>query len=327
MTFSWEPWLFEVRARLFPESGALSPERWDEADLPGDLRVQLPRQLASSKWLGSLYAGMKALAPVEHIDRRERDRGRAIVVGRVLAGATEVTFAIDTLDDDELYDDVVEEVDRYFKMQYAADGYDDSCVVPGGFPTAGDGIYRCLGRLRALRGEQRFDFDVHARFGLEFRADLRRRAVELLRRYDGLAACAGLETKRYYHYLHELARSRLCLDLPGNGAFCFRLVEYLAVGSCVIAYPHANRLPEPLRDGEEVVYVRPDLSDLTEKCAYYASHDSERERMARNAARYFDRHLHRESLAAYYLRTCLDAGQDEPHGRPVSRHARGRQGR
>lgn len=83
----------------------------------------------------------------------------------------------------------------------------------------------------------------------------------------------------------------------------------------MIAYPHENQFPEPLTDGHDVVYVDPDLGDLTDVCYYYATHDEERERIARNAARYFDRHLHRESLARYYVNRCLRAwnghGEDE----------------
>jgi hypothetical protein len=39
----------------------------------------------------------------------------------------------------------------------------------------------------------------------------------------------------YTQYLREIADSRVCIDLPGEGPFTYRLVEYLAIGSCIIA--------------------------------------------------------------------------------------------
>lgn len=67
-----------------------------------------------------------------------------------------------------------------------------------------------------------------------------------------------------------------------------------------------NLLHVPLVDGEHVAFARPDLSDLVELCRYYLEHDEEREAMGRRAREYFDRYLHREQLASYYLSRASD---------------------
>lgn len=66
--------------------------------------------------------------------------------------------------------------------------------------------------------------------------------------------------------LKEIARARICIDLPGNGPICHRQIDYLAVGACVIGPKPPVALPVELRDGEEIVYAKPDLSDLLERC-------------------------------------------------------------
>jgi hypothetical protein len=62
----------------------------------------------------------------------------------------------------------------------------------------------------------------------------------------------------------------------------------------------------PLIDGEHVALAREDLSDLVEVCARYVDADGERERLGRQAREFFDRYLHRDQVAAYYLHTCLE---------------------
>jgi hypothetical protein len=107
-------------------------------------------------------------------------------------------------------------------------------------------------------------------------------------------------------YLREIADSRVCIDLPEEGPFTYRLVEYLAVGSCIVAYPHKARLHVPLRDREHVAYTKEDLSDLLEVGDYFLRNPLERHRLAVNAQSFFDRYLHRDQFAAYL--SPLDTG-------------------
>ena len=109
----------------------------------------------------------------------------------------------------------------------------------------------------------------------------------------------------YSQYLRDIAGSRVCIDLPGEGPFTYQLVEYLAVGSCIVAYPHKARLHVPLRDREHIAYTKEDLSDLLELCDHFLRNPLDRQRLAANAQSFFDRYLHRDQLAAYPLHSIL----------------------
>jgi spore maturation protein CgeB len=54
------------------------------------------------------------------------------------------------------------------------------------------------------------------------------------------------------------------------------------------------------------VAVKDDLSDLVDVCRYYLSREAERAEIARSGRDFFDRYLHCDQLAAYYLRTVMD---------------------
>jgi glycosyltransferase involved in cell wall biosynthesis len=190
-------------------------------------------------------------------------------------------------------------------MQYALGGYGRPHLVPGGYVPADPALYTYLGRLRALRDRRDYAHDVYGRFSLDYAPAVRQRAHELLSRQPHFQYEGSLQRVRYSRFLREVARSRICIDLPGNGDFCFRLIDYLAVGACIIGPRHGTALPVPLIEGEHIIYAKDDLSDLVDLCRQYLADDERREAISRNARRLFDDHLHRRSLAAYYLHTIL----------------------
>ncbi len=224
-----------------------------------------------------------------------------------LADGREVAF--DTHDSDEIVEEAADRSLVYFKFQYANEGYGRENVVPGGYTLANDVAYRYLPFLRRLRALRRFRHDVYARFGMSRGSEeIRREAVErLAEREDfrfegGLFRYPGGPPKvPYRRHLVDVARTKVCVDMPGGGDFCTRLVDAFAVGSCVVARPHGVRLPEPLVDGVQLVYCRADLSDLGDVCAELVRDDERREQIARNGRDYFDRHLHRRRLGEYYV--------------------------
>jgi hypothetical protein len=207
--------------------------------------------------------------------------------------------ALDYGDPADLVPGVAERVRLLFKMQYRRGGYGLAHIVPGGYVPAHDRLYRLLPRVRRERDRERFAADVYGRFSLN--SDIRREAVASLRAQDRLAYDGDLRVTRYGRSLRDAARARVCLDLPGRGDLCHRLVDYLAVGACVVAVRHDVELHVPLVEGEHVVYVERDLGGLVEICERYARDAGQRERLARNAREYFDRYLHRDQLAGYYL--------------------------
>ena len=161
-------------------------------------------------------------------------------------------------------------------------------------------------RLRRLRDARNFQFDVYGRFSTEFAGETRRRAIELLSDQNQFRFEGGLRKVKYLDFLKEIARAKICIDLPGEGDLCFRLINYLAVGACIIGPPPRTTLHAPLVDRVHLAYAKPDLSNLIDVCSYYLENDDAREEMSRNSRRFFDEYLHKDNLAAYYLRSCLD---------------------
>jgi glycosyltransferase involved in cell wall biosynthesis len=158
--------------------------------------------------------------------------------------------------------------------------------------------------LREL-GRLPHTYDVYARFGtfnIGSSNTIRRKAVALLQRDGRFEFTGGTSLALYMQYLREAARARVCIDMPGNGPFCFRLVEYLAMGCCVVGPRHATAMHADLRDREHIINCRDDLSDLADLCMHYVENDQAREAVAANAARFFDEHLHPAQLADHYLR-------------------------
>lgn len=263
----------------------------------------------ASYWIDQIRAGLEANG-FRVADRRLEQAHHDILLAEARAGERTGTIAIDFDDPAEIDSAVAEDALVYFKLQYDRGGYERSNVVPGGYVPANIKIYRVLPLLRAIRRSRRFRYDVYARFGLRYGGiETRRQAYGILAaredfsfegslfRYPG-----GPEKVPYRRYLFEIPRAKVCVAMPGRGDLTFRLLDYLAVGSCVVSPPLSARLPAQLVEGEHIVYCKSDLSDLGDVCADLVRDDEERERIAGNARRFFDRHLHRRRLGAYYAR-------------------------
>jgi hypothetical protein len=69
--------------------------------------------------------------------------------------------------------------------------------------------------------------------------------------------------------------------------------------------PDSSPAP-PFGCRHHIIYARKDLSDLIDLCRLYLEKDDAREALRLNSRSFFDRYLHRDQLAAYYLRCCLD---------------------
>jgi hypothetical protein len=242
-----------------------------------------------------------------------------VVRVRVEDGGAAHVVAFDNNDSPDIDEAIAREVLLYFKTQYREGGYRYRNVVPGGYFLANVNAYRVLPLARALRKLQRFRYDVYGRFGLRYGGvEIRKRAYELLSarrdfqfegslfRYPG-----GPDKVPYRKYLLEIPHAKVCVDLPGAGDLTTRLVDYLAIGACVVRPAPSVRLPVQLVDGEHAIYCASDLSDLADVCAELVRDDEERERIAGNAREFFDRNLHRDRLGAYYVRRIAAASDRE----------------
>ncbi len=260
---------------------------------------------AASDWVEFLKAGFKRYVTVDLVDDIAQAYKGTVVFEIVISGRPRLV-AVGYSDYLPIDEDCARQCDLYFKMQYDANGYAAPNVVPGGYVADGKRLYRRLNKLRKLRDQRAYSNDVTGRFGLAYAREIREKATGMLIAQHRFGFEGGMNPIAYAEFLNEIAHSRICIDLPGLGPFCFRLINYLAIGSCVVAYPHTAQMHVPLVDRRHIVYCKPDMSDLVELCEYYLAHDDEREQIALNARDFFDRYLHKENLVRYYLRTCLD---------------------
>jgi len=225
-----------------------------------------------------------------------------IVVFGVGYGDLTFPVALDYYDYPFINEDCLEHVSVYFKMQHRRSGYGDSKILPGGYVTSQPSLYNYYCRLRGLRRRDP-KFDVYGRFSLRFSAEIRSRAVTILESENRFEFTGSTSLALYMQSLREAARARVCIDMPGNGPFCHRLVDYLAMGCCIVAPRHDAVMQAELRDREHIVYCRSDLADLADLCARYVDDEKARRRIGLNAAQFFDEHLYPTRLAGYYLQT------------------------
>jgi hypothetical protein len=257
----------------------------------------------AAKWVDGLRAGLSARVPVSAVEVEQPYEG-AVLIEVELDGRRH-RVAIDYFDGDRLLDEVVTDCALIFKMQYGAGGYDNPRVVPGGYVPARPHLDRYLPALRHLRDRSDPVYDVYGRFGLGYATEYRRAAVEALQSQNRFAYEGSLKILPYAAYLREAARSRVCLDLPGNGDMCHRLVDYLAIGCCVVRPEPLTRLPVQLTDGLNIRYARRDLSNLVDVCAELVGDPARAKQTGLAAREYYERYLQTDQLAGHYLDRCV----------------------
>jgi hypothetical protein len=210
---------------------------------------------------------------------------------------------IETSDYPELNERAHSDADLHFKMEYSIAGYGPrDRLLPGGYVPADPSLFRYLGFLRRLRDDARALYEVYGRYGLSL--EKRRTPMAILRNSTRFAFYGGEGKVRYSRYLQELARAQICIDLPSMSSITFRMIDSLAIGSCIVGPPHTNQMQVPFVDGMHVAYCAPDYSDLEEVCANLLADESTRRSMIANSRAFFDRYLHPTQLGAYYLHHC-----------------------
>ncbi len=303
---SWQDIAREFLWKTGPgKSEAIIPTWPLDCDKLSDSSIEWPKEyewLTSRKWVDHIKIGLGRFLPVKVKDIPQTEKG--LVQIKLIYKGNQYDIAIDYSDYNSCNISVAKRSFLYFKMQFRKEGYSNKNVIPGGFIPNNLSLYSYLPYLRSAQEKQNLRFDVTGRFSLDFAKETRQKAIDMLNKQKEFEFLGGLKPMRYSRFLREVCRSSICIDLPGNGDFCFRLIDYLAVGSCIIGPKHANILHVPLEDRKHIVFTKNDLSDLVELCKYYLEHDEERKELCHNSRIFFDRYLHREQLASYYLDCC-----------------------
>jgi len=297
----------EALWRLRPSSVEALPPSWPlEPNRLERMLIVWPRTYDwphAHRWLDTLLSGLQTHVSVRFAELSQPYHH--VVLFHLELDGSRHEVAIDYADRPELNDECRGRCPLYFKMQFLDEGYGDRSVVPGGFPPSWASIYGYLGRLRRMRARADFSTDVYGRFSTAWAEETRHRAVRLLGEQEAFRYQGGFEMVRYSRYLAEVAQAKICIDLPGKGDLCFRLIDYLSIGSCVIGPQPSTRLHAPLRHGVNIVYCADDLSDLVPLCEQYLTREEERESIAQAARAHFDRYLESTQWAAYYLHTAV----------------------
>jgi glycosyl transferase family 1 len=303
--------LAELPLRLRPLSGAGDPAPCVTAAEWARVRILWPTSYAWVHAAGFTSTVRRSFARLGTFQLGEvRQDHRGVVSVRCEIDGRSHLLAIDYSDDPALINrNALAECSLYVKFQYREEGYDDSRIVAGGYPVSQLGYYRYYRAFRRrFAGRQRID--VLGRFSLEFQAALRSSAVNMLAGARDIRFVGTGPRVRYSRFLREGASARIGLDLPGNGPFTYRVAEFLGLGTCLVAPRYRAMLHAPLEPGVHYVEIASDLSDLLSVCRYYLSHEKERAAIAKAGQEYFDRYLHSDHLAAFYIRALLDRVDD-----------------
>ncbi len=231
---------------------------------------------------------------------------KGVVMLRCIVNGRTSFLALDCSDyHNFINESALAQCDLYIKCQYRSGGYPDPRVVPGGYPVTSRRYYHYYMPFRQ-RGNRLPKFDIVGRFGFEFQADIRRRAIGILSDSADITFVGNSGKVRYSRFLREIAAARLGLQLPGNGPFTHRVPEFLGLGTCMISVRFATELHVPLVPGKHYVEIADDLSNLREKVRFYIENEQERNGIAAAGRDYFDKYLHADQMISYYIRTIME---------------------
>lgn len=276
----------------------LNPERLSQVTVHWPAKYEWKH---TARWLDPLIDGFRRYVRVK---KKEIPQVPKIILTEFLYRGRIYPIVIDQSDYlDSINEEWAARSLLYFKMQYASEGYSVNTILPGGFVPHDGSLYHYLPYLREIREKKEkksYRYDVYSRFSFEFAKDTRKKIDTIISCQD-FKRGGGPSLVRYSQFLREVAQSKICIDVPGNADVCCRLVDYLAVGACIIGLKPRTVFQEPLIDRKHIVFAKPDLSDLVSLCKYYLEHQLERDQIAQNARDFFDKYLHRDQIAAYYL--------------------------
>lgn len=139
--------------------------------------------------------------------------------------------------------------------------------------------------------------------------EVRTKALKILEDKYDCKANGTERNQRFKHYkrkgefyLEELQACKIVLNFRGGGWDTLRYWEVPALKTFLLSQKPQIVIPDDFTHGENIVYCKDDLSDLTELIDYYLSHDDERERVALAAYDHLKRYHSDRERAKYVIK-------------------------
>jgi glycosyltransferase involved in cell wall biosynthesis len=224
-------------------------------------------------------------------------------VGKII-----IRCAYDYSDYPLVSEDILRQVDVYFKKSILSDVPIPSKVVSLGFYAKNP---RLLAKARSivLKGSPKKKFDVYGRFGAWTDSQTYRQALVDHLRNNAVNFTGGFGTIIYPAYLKELMQTRIALDVPGQAPASPRMVEAMALGALVMCGKPACVFPEQIIDGVHYIAFREDMSNVVELCQALLEDEERRQKITRQAMLFFDRNFSPQSMARRVIRCAVEAAR------------------
>lgn len=215
-----------------------------------------------------------------------------------------ILVAMDISDYTAISEEILDSTDIYCKFM-ASEELTSNKILP---LCLGAKNAKLLGTARKLylKNLCKKDIDVYGRYGPQTHSQSYRQKVVDMLNSSGLNFLGGFDKIITPEYLKELVRSRISVEVPGFGVLSYRLFESMCLGAVVICKKIPVRFPNPMIDGENFVEIKPDLSDLVDKCTMVIENDTFRNKIAMNAMRYYDLNFSPESVGRRILMAVND---------------------
>jgi len=104
----------------------------------------------------------------------------------------------------------------------------------------------------------------------------------------------------YFHYLENIAQSKIALSIRGHGIDTVRFWEVPSFETLMIADNTPLVIPNNFEDEKHCIYFD-DLKDLKEKIDYYLEHDDERIEIAKAGKRHLENFHNNKKRAEYFI--------------------------
>lgn len=162
--------------------------------------------------------------------------------------------------------------------------------------------------IPTLKNSLKYDVSFWA---VESHSD-RTKALEILQNKFDCASNGTVlkqEFKKYkrkgIYYLQELSQCKIALNIRGSGWDTLRYWEVPALNRFMISQELEIEIPNNFRNHKEIVFCKPDLSDLLDLCEYYLKNDLKREEIAKNSKKWAQTYHTDEVRAKYILEKLL----------------------